>query len=121
MTWRDNERELRERIGVSLQETQLAEKLTVYETLRLFRSFYQQRSAIPMSCCASLSLDEKRNARVGKLSGGQKQRLARRLRAGRRAGHPLSRRADDGTRSAEPPAVVGDRRRVPRSAAERCC
>ena len=31
----------RERIGISLQETQLAEKLTVLETLRLFRSFYR--------------------------------------------------------------------------------
>src|SRR2546426_8788679 len=40
MTWRSHERDLRERIGISLQETQLHEKLTVYETVRLFRSFY---------------------------------------------------------------------------------
>jgi ABC-2 type transport system ATP-binding protein len=75
MTWRDNERELRERIGVSLQETQLAEKLTVYETLRLFRSFYRQ-GPDPDDLIRSLSLDEKRNSRFAKLSGGQKQRLA---------------------------------------------
>src|SRR3982074_667488 len=39
MSWRRDERALRERIGISLQETQLSEKLTVYETLHLFRSF----------------------------------------------------------------------------------
>jgi ABC-2 type transport system ATP-binding protein len=75
LTWRDDERDLRERIGVSLQETQLSEKLTVYETLRLFRSFYRNGPS-PDDLLRSLSLDEKRNSRVGKLSGGQKQRLA---------------------------------------------
>src|SRR5216684_2137510 len=75
LTWRKHERELRERIGVSLQETQLTEKLTVYETLRLFRSFYRH-GPDPDDLLSELSLDEKRNARVGKLSGGQKQRLA---------------------------------------------
>jgi ABC-2 type transport system ATP-binding protein len=75
LTWNDDERELRERIGVSLQETQLSEKLTVYETLRMFRSFYRS-GPTPDDLLRSLSLDEKRNARVGKLSGGQKQRLA---------------------------------------------
>ncbi len=75
MTWRENERDLRERIGVSLQETQLAEKLSVYETVRLFRSFYRN-GPDPDDLLNSLSLDEKRNSRVGKLSGGQKQRLA---------------------------------------------
>jgi ABC-2 type transport system ATP-binding protein len=75
MTWGENERDLRERIGVSLQETQLAEKLTVYETVRLFRSFYRN-GPDPDELLRSLSLDEKRNSRVGKLSGGQKQRLA---------------------------------------------
>jgi ABC-2 type transport system ATP-binding protein len=74
-TWKKDERELRERIGISLQETQLSDKLTVYETARLFRSFYRS-GPDPDSLLASLSLDEKRDARVGKLSGGQKQRLA---------------------------------------------
>jgi ABC-2 type transport system ATP-binding protein len=73
--WKENERELRERIGVSLQETQLHEKLTVIETLRLFRSFYRSGKD-PEQVLRDLSLDEKRDARVGKLSGGQKQRLA---------------------------------------------
>ena len=73
--WKTDERELRERIGISLQETQLNEKLTVFETVRLFRSFYRS-GPDPNDLLNALSLDEKRNARVGKLSGGQKQRLA---------------------------------------------
>jgi ABC-2 type transport system ATP-binding protein len=75
MSWQKHERELREHIGVSLQETQLAEKLTVYETLRLFRSFYKD-GPDPEELLRDLSLEEKRDSRVGKLSGGQKQRLA---------------------------------------------
>jgi ABC-2 type transport system ATP-binding protein len=75
LDWRNHERELRERIGLSLQETQLNEKLTVIETVRLFRSFYRN-GPDPDALLNDLSLDEKRNARVGKLSGGQKQRLA---------------------------------------------
>jgi ABC-2 type transport system ATP-binding protein len=74
-SWNDDEREIRERIGVSLQETQLSEKVTVFETLRLFRSFYR-RGRDPEEVLRSLSLEEKRDSRVGKLSGGQKQRLA---------------------------------------------
>src|SRR5205814_1488446 len=69
------EREMRERIGISLQETQLTEKLTVFETVRLFRSFYRH-GYDPEDLLRDLSLDEKRDARVGKLSGGQRQRLA---------------------------------------------
>ena len=75
LDWRKNERDLRERIGISLQETQLSEKITVIETLRLFRSFYRNGHD-PDDLLRDLSLDEKRDARVGKLSGGQKQRLA---------------------------------------------
>jgi ABC-2 type transport system ATP-binding protein len=74
-SWQRNGRELRERLGISLQETQLGEKLTVGETVRLFRSFYR-RGRDPEEVLAKMQLDEKRDARVGKLSGGQKQRLA---------------------------------------------
>ncbi len=74
-TWHDGGSRLRERLGISLQETQLAEKLTVEETLLLFRSFYPQ-GRDPEEVVAALSLGEKRHARVGKLSGGQRQRLA---------------------------------------------
>jgi ABC-2 type transport system ATP-binding protein len=70
-----NDLALRERIGVQLQETQLAEKVTVVETLRLFRSFYKRGHSVD-EVIHTVALEEKRNARVGKLSGGQKQRLA---------------------------------------------
>ncbi|HVG07482.1 MAG TPA: ABC transporter ATP-binding protein [Thermoanaerobaculia bacterium] len=74
-TWKGDGRGLREKLGVSLQETQLNEKLTVAETLRLFRSFYRE-GRDPEQVLAALALEEKRDSRVGKLSGGQKQRLA---------------------------------------------
>ena len=74
-SWDRDGKALRERLGISLQETQLNEKLTVGETVRLFRSFYQH-GRDPEDVLHRLSLEEKRNARVGKLSGGQKQRLA---------------------------------------------
>jgi ABC-2 type transport system ATP-binding protein len=73
--WATDERILRERLGIQLQETQLAEKLTVAETVRLFRSFYTRGRSID-EVIALVQLDEKRDGRVGKLSGGQKQRLA---------------------------------------------
>src|SRR3954447_24088962 len=73
--WATDERALRERLGIQLQETQLAEKLTVAETVRLFRSFYASGRSID-DVIRLVQLDEKRDGRVGKLSGGQKQRLA---------------------------------------------
>jgi ABC-2 type transport system ATP-binding protein len=73
--WDQHERALRERLGIQLQETQLAEKLTVDETVRLFRSFYARGRAVD-EVIDLVQLGEKRRARVGKLSGGQKQRLA---------------------------------------------
>lgn len=70
-----DDRALRERLGVQLQETQLGEKVTVVETLRLFRSFYKRGHDVD-EVIQTVGLAEKRNAFVGKLSGGQKQRLA---------------------------------------------
>jgi len=74
-SWGSRERELRGRIGISLQETKLPEKITVHEILRLFRSFYP-RGLEPDEAIRLVGLEEKSNARTGKLSGGQKQRLA---------------------------------------------
>jgi len=74
-TWRADERELREWLGISLQETRLSEKLTVRETLQLFSSFYRHPTPIE-TVLDELSLQEKADSLVGKLSGGQKQRLA---------------------------------------------
>jgi ABC-2 type transport system ATP-binding protein len=66
---------LRSRIGVALQETRLPERLTVEETLRLFRSFHPQRRTVE-EVLELLALGEKRGAWVMNLSGGQRQRLA---------------------------------------------
>jgi ABC-2 type transport system ATP-binding protein len=73
--WRENARELREWMGISLQETRLSEKLTVRETINLFSSFYRQPRA-PEEVLEELQLTEKSDSWVGKLSGGQRQRLA---------------------------------------------
>jgi len=70
-----DDQEMRERIGVALQQTELADKLSVEETVRLFRSFYARGGDVD-HIIRLVSLEEKRSARVGKLSGGQKQRLA---------------------------------------------
>ena len=74
-TWNDNPRQLREWIGISLQETRLSEKLNVRETIELFASFYREPCSTA-DILEELQLTEKSDAWVGKLSGGQKQRLA---------------------------------------------
>jgi ABC-2 type transport system ATP-binding protein len=74
-SWRENERELREWLGISLQETRLSEKLTVRETIELFASFYHEPHSSD-EVLDQLQLREKADAWVGKLSGGQRQRLA---------------------------------------------
>jgi ABC-2 type transport system ATP-binding protein len=73
--WGRDDRELRELLGISLQETQFAEKLTVRETVRLFRSFYR-RGPRHEAVIEMVQLQEKADARVGQLSGGQRQRMA---------------------------------------------
>lgn len=73
--WGRQDDELRQRIGISLQETRLSEKLTIRETLVLFRSFYR-RGITPEEAIARVSLQEKATSWVKKLSGGQRQRLA---------------------------------------------
>jgi ABC-2 type transport system ATP-binding protein len=66
---------VREKVGIALQETQLPDKLTVEECLRLFRSFYKRGREV-QAVLSHLELDEKKSARVSRLSGGQRQRLA---------------------------------------------
>ncbi len=75
MRWGADDRALRQRLGVQLQETQLAEKLTVEETLRLFRSFFDKGRSVD-EVLGIVELEEKRSAWVSRLSGGQQQRLA---------------------------------------------
>jgi ABC-2 type transport system ATP-binding protein len=75
LNWRTGSRELRQRIGIQLQETQFPDKMTVEETLRMFRSFFKHGISVEESI-QTAQLEEKRSSRVGGLSGGQKQRLA---------------------------------------------
>ncbi len=75
LSWANGEKHLRQRIGIQLQETQFPDKLTVEETLRLFRSFFHRGISVDESI-RTAQLEEKRGSRVGGLSGGQKQRLA---------------------------------------------
>src|SRR5215467_13266018 len=57
-TWQQDSRELRELMGISLQETRLSEKLTVRETVELFSSFYHQPRR-PEVILEQLQLSEK--------------------------------------------------------------
>jgi len=69
------DRALRQRLGIQLQETKLTDKLSVTETVRLFRSFYE-RGPAPEDVIRRVALEEKADAWVVKLSGGQRQRLS---------------------------------------------
>jgi ABC-2 type transport system ATP-binding protein len=73
--WNGDESALRERLGIQLQETQFSEKVTVEETIALFRSFFRTGPTVDL-VLGLVQLEEKRKARVGTLSGGQKQRLS---------------------------------------------
>jgi ABC-2 type transport system ATP-binding protein len=73
--WNSDAAWIRARLGIQLQETQLADKLTVAETLRLFRSFYDTGFTIE-ELLATVELEGKRDTWVVKLSGGQRQRLS---------------------------------------------
>ena len=73
--WSRQPDEIRQRIGISLQETRFPDKLSVRETVVLLRSFYKS-GLTPDQAIGRVSLEEKADAWVTKLSGGQKQRLA---------------------------------------------
>jgi ABC-2 type transport system ATP-binding protein len=75
LKWGNADAELRQKIGISLQETRLSDKLTVRETVTLFRSFYPA-GPTPEEAISRVGLDEKARSYVDNLSGGQKQRLA---------------------------------------------
>ncbi|MGC4799160.1 ABC transporter ATP-binding protein [Micromonospora saelicesensis] len=67
--------QLRQRVGVQLQESQLPDRLRVAEALELYASFYRN-PADPAELIDKLGLGDKRNTAYKKLSGGQKQRLS---------------------------------------------
>ncbi len=66
---------IRDRMGVQLQDTQLADKLTVLEVVQLFRSFYERGRAVS-ELLELVQLKEEQHQRFHSLSGGQKQRVA---------------------------------------------
>lgn len=74
--WKGNEDELHRIIGLSLQETRYIGKLTVWETLILFASFYDLPIDRVQEIIEIIGLDEKRKSYIVNLSGGQRQRLA---------------------------------------------
>jgi len=75
MRWTESEYAIRKELGVSLQETRFPEKLSVFEVLRLFRSFHS-KGISPQDAVARVSLQDKVATWIKNLSGGQKQRLA---------------------------------------------
>ena len=75
LRWETDEKALRQRLGISLQETHLPDRLTVEENLRVFRSFYAQGPDVE-EVLSLVELTDKRHSWTEKLSGGQKQRLA---------------------------------------------
>lgn len=76
MRWKRNANKINRLLGISLQETWFIEKLTVYETLKMFASFYQLGKNRAQEIMKTVELEEKRNAFTKNLSGGQRQRLA---------------------------------------------
>jgi ABC-2 type transport system ATP-binding protein len=67
--------ELRQRVGVQLQQSRLQEKITVAEALALYSSYYR-RPADWRHLVEVLGLGDKQRTRYGQLSGGQQQRLS---------------------------------------------
>ncbi|HEY4788308.1 MAG TPA: ABC transporter ATP-binding protein [Bacteroidales bacterium] len=76
MQWKKHQHDLHQMIGISLQETRFIEKLTAYETMLLFASFYKLKTDRVDEVIQLVGLEEKKKAFVNNLSGGQRQRLA---------------------------------------------
>ncbi len=75
MSWARDAGRLRSRLGIQLQETELPEKLTVEETVRLFRALHPTGLEVE-TLIGQVELGEKRSTQVRNLSGGQRQRLS---------------------------------------------
>jgi len=75
-TWAKDADSLRRLIGVSFQETRFMDKVTVWETLTLFASFYQVEKDRIEFVLSSVGLTDKKDTFVVNLSGGQRQKLA---------------------------------------------
>mgnify|MGYP002780364406 CR=1 FL=1 len=75
LRWERHAHALRARLGIQLQESELPDKMTVEEAVRLFRSVYPSGPSVA-ELIARLELGEKRRTQVRHLSGGQRQRLS---------------------------------------------
>ncbi len=75
-SWKEKESFLRSNIGLSLQETRFMDRATVWETLKLFGSFYKAPDSRLHEILELTRLTEKQKSFVNNLSGGQRQRLA---------------------------------------------
>ena len=106
LRWATDETEIRERIGVTLQETRFPDKETVRELVTLFRSFYRDGIG-PDDVIARVSLESKANAYHRAAFRRPAAAAGRRGRAGGRPRTALPRRADDGPRPAIAPAALG--------------
>jgi ABC-2 type transport system ATP-binding protein len=72
---RRDRHEVRQLLGVQLQESELPDRLTVAEAMRLYASFYPRPADVD-GLLAQLDLSDKSKTRYRRLSGGQKQRLS---------------------------------------------
>jgi ABC-2 type transport system ATP-binding protein len=72
---RTHANELRDRVGIQLQTSELPDKIYVEEALELFAGFYPN-PVEPEQLLQMLGLEEKRSTRYANLSGGQRQRLS---------------------------------------------
>jgi ABC-2 type transport system ATP-binding protein len=66
---------IKESIGIQLQATSFYRKLTVFEVLKQFSTYYRKKTDLE-ELLTKVSLNEKRDSYTGNLSGGQRQRLA---------------------------------------------
>ena len=89
LNWRSSADELRQRIGIQLQETQFPDKLTVEETLRLFRSFYRRGITVDESIAGRAARREAKVARR-RAVGRAEAAAGHGVRAGRRSGAVVS-------------------------------
>ena len=120
LRWQRDERQLRQRLGIQLQESQFIDKLTVEETLRLFRSFYDRGKTID-ELLAARRAREQAFELGGQAVGRSEAALVDRLRTRRRSGLAVPRRAEHRARSAITPAAVGRAAAIPQPPAARSC
>ncbi|HSR51741.1 MAG TPA: ABC transporter ATP-binding protein [Acidobacteriota bacterium] len=101
MRWgQGHDRSIRQQLGITLQDSRLHDRLTVKETIRLYRSFYEDGIEV-RKALEQVGLEEKADSWVVKLSGGQQQRLAV---ATALVGHPKLLFLDEPTTGLDPQA-----------------